>query len=140
MAEGFLNTLLEEMDFPGRVYSAGLCTVDGLPASSLAIKAMREKGIDLSGHRSRQVNQSLIESSEHVVGVTASHGQALLAQFPAQSSRIRLFPILPDIPDPYGSDLETYRIVRDLLHGWSCSLLDCILERPHAGGWTGQPC
>jgi len=125
MAEAFLNILMEERGLPGRAASAGLCAVNGLPASSLAILAMKEQGIDLSQHRSRQVDLSLIESSEHVVGITMRHVEALLEQFPQQSSRIRRFS-LPDIADPYGSSLDSYRVIRDLLHSWCCRLLDCI--------------
>lgn len=122
-----MKVFLGERSLIGRVSSAGLCTAEGLPASFLAILAMKEQGIDISNHRSRQVNQSLVESSDHVVGITARHTEALLAQFPELSSRIRTFPF-PDIPDPFGSDLESYRAVRDLLQTWSCRLLEWIEE------------
>lgn len=68
---------------------------------------------------------SLIESSDHVVGITTRHVEALLEQYPEQSSRIRRFS-LPDIADPYGSSLDSYRVIRDLLHNWSSTLLDFI--------------
>lgn len=68
---------------------------------------------------------SLIESSDHIVGITTRHVEALLEQFPEQSSRIHQFS-LPDIADPYGSSLDSYRLIRDLLHSWSCTLLDYI--------------
>jgi|GEM_PF-478570 len=125
MAEAFLKILMEGRGLSGRVSSAGLCAVNGLPASSLAIIAMEEQGIDLSQHRSRQVDLPLIESSDHVVGITTRHVEALLEQFPEQSSRIRRFS-LPDIADPYGSSLDSYRVIRDLLHSWSSTLLDFI--------------
>lgn len=68
---------------------------------------------------------SLIESSDHVVGITMRHIEGLLEQFPEQSSRIRRFS-LPDIADPYGCSLDSYRVIRDLLHVWSRTLLDSI--------------
>ena len=68
---------------------------------------------------------SLIEGSDHVVGITMRHIEALLEQFPEQSSRIRRFS-LPDIADPYGCSLDTYRVIRDLLNSWSRTLLDRI--------------
>lgn len=76
---------------------------------------------------------SLIESSDHVVGITMRHVEALLGQFPEQSSRIRRFP-LPDIADPYGSSLDSYRAIRDLIHSWSRTLLDCIEGEPRVTG------
>jgi len=133
MAAAFLKILMDGRGFSGRVFSAGLCTVNGLPASPLAILAMKEQGIDLSQHRSRQVDLSLVEGSNHVVGITMRHVDELLEQFPEQSSRIRRFP-LPDIADPYGSNLDSYRIIRDLLHAWSYTLLDYIGGDPWVTG------
>jgi protein-tyrosine-phosphatase len=127
MAEGLLRKLMRERGVPGEVSSAGLFTVDGLPASFYSIEVMKEWGVDLSGHRSRQVTLSLIEQADHVVGITSRHVESLLLQFPEQQPRICTFP-LPDIPDPYGSSLESYRAIRDLLHEWSRSLVDHLLE------------
>ncbi len=127
MAEGFLRHMLKERGLRLEVSSAGLCTVDGLSASLLAIEAMRERGIDISLHRSRQVDERIIQGASHVVGVTARHREALLAQFPEMSTRITTFP-LPDIPDPYGRDIDTYRGIRNLLAGWSLSLLSLLLK------------
>lgn len=76
---------------------------------------------------------SLVESSDHVVGITMQHVDELLEQFPEQSSRIRRF-CLPDIADPYGSSLDSYRLIRDLLHTWSCTLLDYIGGDPRVTG------
>lgn len=128
-----MKILMDGRGFSGRVSSAGLCTVNGLPASPFAILAMKELGIDLSQHRSRQVDLSLVESSDHVVGITMRHADELLQQFPEQSSRIRRFS-LPDIADPFGSSLDSYRLIRDLLHAWSCTLLDVIGGEPWVTG------
>ncbi len=126
MAEGLLKAMMEEKGIPGLVSSAGLCALEGLPASLFAVEVMKEWGIDLSGHRSRQVTLSLVEQADHVIGITSRHVESLLATFPEYQSRIFTFP-LPDIPDPYGSPLETYRAVRDLLREWSRSLIEHLL-------------
>ncbi|NLI95820.1 MAG: low molecular weight protein arginine phosphatase [Synergistaceae bacterium] len=129
MAEALLRKMMKERGLPGDVSSAGLFTVDGLPATPFAIEAMKEWGIDLSGHRSRQLTRPLVEVADHVVGMTAEHVEALLAQFPEEHSRIRALG-LPDIPDPYGKSLEIYRGVRDLLKEWSHGLLDILFDCP----------
>lgn len=128
MAEGLLRKLMRERGVPGEVSSAGLFTVDGLPASFYAIEVMKEWGIDLSGHRSRQLTHTLVKRSDHVVGMTAEHVASLLAQYPEDHSRIRTLE-LPDIPDPYGKPLETYREVRHLLREWGHCLLDSLFDR-----------
>jgi len=119
--------MMKEKGLAGEVSSAGLFTVDGLPASAYAIEAMKEWGIDLSGHRSRQLNRSLVERADHIVGMTAEHVESLLVQYPEEHSRIRTLELL-DIPDPYGKSLETYRVVRGLLKEWSHNLLNYLFD------------
>mgnify|MGYP003589277239 FL=1 len=127
MGEGILKVILEERGIPWQVSSAGLFAADGSPASPFAVEAMAERGIDLSRHRARRVSVQILEDATHVVGVNGNHVERLLLQYPEQSSRIRAFP-LPEIPDPYGFGLDTYRIVRDLLFDWCYTLLDCISD------------
>jgi len=127
MGAGILKVLLEERGIPAQVSSAGLYAVEGSPASPMAIEAMAERGIDLSSHRARRVSVQVLMEATHVVGVNGNHVEILLSQYPEQSSRIREFP-LPDIPDPFGFGLDTYRIVRDLLFDWCYRLLDYISD------------
>jgi len=127
MGAGILKILLQERGIPAQVSSAGLCAVDGSPASPMAVEAMAERGIDLSSHRARRVNIQILMEATHVLGINGNHVETLLSQYPEQSSRIRAFP-LPDIPDPYGFGLDTYRIVRDLLFEWCYRLLDYISD------------
>ena len=127
MAEGLIKRLLEEGEIAGKVSSAGLFTLEDLPATSFAVEAMKEVGIDISMHRTRQVNEQLIKASDHVVGISRRHVEILLDRYPEHAPRICSFP-LPDIPDPFGNGLETYRAVRVLLLDWSRTLLDCLSE------------
>lgn len=127
MGAGILKILLDARGIPAQVSSAGLFAVDGSPASPMAIEAMAERGIDLSSHRARRVNVQILMEATHVLGINANHVETLLSQYPEQTCRIRAFP-LPDIPDPYGFGLDTYRIVRDLLFDWCYRLLDYISD------------
>ena len=61
MAAAILKEILTKKgDTASEVVSAGLQTLDGLPANPNAVAAMKEWGVDLSGHRSRQVTPQML--------------------------------------------------------------------------------
>ncbi len=95
------------------VSSAGTGTVDGEPASTHAITAMQEIGIDIADHRSRQVTADLVEAADGIVALTVQHGVQLAFLHGADPKKI----LVPGngIPDPYGCDLATYRRCREEL-------------------------
>jgi protein-tyrosine phosphatase len=72
MAEGLLRRLIAERDLPARVISAGLYP-SGNPATADAVRAMEERGIDISAHRSRQLDLALVEQADLVVAMTREH-------------------------------------------------------------------
>ncbi|MCC8022209.1 MAG: low molecular weight protein arginine phosphatase [Clostridiales bacterium] len=94
------------------VLSAGLAACDGDAAAQNAVKALEERGIDLTDHRSRKMTRELLEEAEWVVCLSESHRQALL---PHTDQPDKLMTLGADIPDPFGGDLETYRVCRDVL-------------------------
>jgi protein-tyrosine phosphatase len=70
MAEVLLQRLLADEDV--RVSSAGLHP-GGRPATDHGIATMAARGLDLSGHRSRQLDQRLLEQADLVVGMAREH-------------------------------------------------------------------
>ncbi|MDQ2754348.1 MAG: hypothetical protein M3R71_02230 [Actinomycetota bacterium] len=46
---------------------------EGQPAPPLAVEVMAERGIDISGHRSRQVTAELVADAELVLTMTRQH-------------------------------------------------------------------
>jgi protein-tyrosine-phosphatase len=54
---------------PPEVSSAGVAALDGNPAATEAVAAMRALGIDISGHRARSVTRGLIEASDLVLAM-----------------------------------------------------------------------
>ncbi len=116
MAQGLAASWLKNKGVAGVLAeSAGLATMDGLPASEHAVLALREYGIDISAHRSRQLLPSHLEEAELVAVMTASMGDVLRRRFPAHSDKI--ITLLPDrdVSDPYGGSPDDYRETRDLL-------------------------
>lgn len=117
MAAALFNKIATEKALDVRIESAGLFANDGEAASANSIDAMKDYGIDLSGHRAKNVNAELLEQVDLALTMTASHKMALkqylgdkvytLCEFAGENG---------DIPDPYGGDLEEYKICADKIY------------------------
>lgn len=110
MAAALFNKIAVERDLPVRIESAGIYANEGDMASGGAIGAMKEYGIDLSGHSAKNINTELLEKSDLVLTMTNAHKMVLeqylgdkvytLMEFAGESG---------DIPDPYGKDVDEYK-------------------------------
>ena len=68
MAEGMMKVLLPPAsDCRITVCSAGTHAADGLPAEPGAVRAAREYGADIGGHRSRVIDGSLIARADLIL-------------------------------------------------------------------------
>ncbi len=97
-----------------QVWSAGLFTRDGLPASPEAIEAISEEGIDIRHHRSLQIKNSIIEDANLILTMTVSQRDYLLERFPHKSVNIYTLSEFTgdetgEVIDPYGHGPEAYR-------------------------------
>ena len=103
--------LHEDQEYTGR--SAGTWALENQPASSHAITAMAERGIDLTAHRGQTITQESLDQAAVVIVMTSSHRDALASEFPAARSKIHLMSELIDrsfdIADPYGNTLAEYQ-------------------------------
>lgn len=75
MAEGLLRHRLESLDVTVR--SAGMLE-DGRPASDHGVAILRERGIDLSSHRSTLVTAELVRSSDLILGMAREHARVVV--------------------------------------------------------------
>lgn len=104
MAEAiFKNGLDETQTGKLLIESRGLSTLGDDAATENAVKAMDELGIDISNHRSKPLTSLDLDASLFVP-MTDTHA-LLLKRVGIDSSKI----ITLNIPDPYGSNLETYK-------------------------------
>ncbi len=78
--------------------------------SSNAVTVCREIGIDISGHRPRIMRERDIDITDIFVVMTRSHAETLIGMLGIPQSKIYI--LGGGIPDPYGSDVETYRQCR----------------------------
>jgi len=129
MAEGLLKQLLGP-DCGWDIASAGVCAGNGFPASPNAVAAMREKGINISSHRSSHLSPELIDAADLLVTMTRGHRDAILAVAPQSAGKVFLLKSFgiaqcaADIYDPVGEALDVYRRVRDEI---DAALPDLIL-------------
>jgi protein-tyrosine-phosphatase len=118
MAQALARRALEEL-FPDRedieFISAGLAALPGGGASPQAVSVLKERGIDLSSHRSRQITPGDIEEASLVLTMTVFHRDSLRRAVPEAAEKIYTLAEYAgsggDIPDPFGLSEETYRIV-----------------------------
>jgi protein-tyrosine-phosphatase len=131
MAEGLCRSLLGHFRLQREVEvaSAGLSALDGGPASREAAIAMRERGVDLSGHQTAGLTAEKVRWADLILTMEEHHRQRLLERFPdaadkafvlkeyvaapaggtpaAQTGRKRAGSY--DILDPFGQSAEVYR-------------------------------
>jgi protein-tyrosine-phosphatase len=109
MAEAILKDLLRQ-DGKEQLYevrSAGTWTRNGLSASLPALQAMKELGLDISGHRSHHLTSQDIEDANLILVMTQDHKEALDVEFPQARAKTYLLSEMTDnrydIDDPAGS-------------------------------------
>jgi len=130
MAEGlFRQAVARRGDF--RVLSAGLGAADGQPPTPHAVSAMRELGIDITGHRSRMLTAELARQADYIFGMTHGHVDTIALMYPPAAEKTFLLrefdetlePFEKDISDPIGSSYEVYVGCRNQIRAAIASLL-----------------
>lgn len=92
------------------IESAGLADKSGAPASSHAIECMKEKGLDITAHRSRRASDLELSSYDHIYCVEEVLAQKLVA-LGAPIERVEVV----EVSNPYGQNLEIYRACAEVL-------------------------
>ena len=83
MAETLFKALIYEEGFKDiKVFSACLSAFTGDKSSPNAILVMNEMGLDLSNHRARSLEPSLINEADIIANMTQRHGRRLLPYIP----------------------------------------------------------
>ena len=72
MAEAFLRRRLAERGVDAHIHSAGL-RIEGEPASAHGVSVLADRGLDISTHRSRVVERTLIERADLVIAMAREH-------------------------------------------------------------------
>ena len=78
VAEALLQTRARELGLPISVRSAGSWAQRGNPATSNAILAAREMGLEIEGHQARPLADHLIREADLVLGLAREHRDEIL--------------------------------------------------------------
>ena len=109
MAEALLrDALREQQDII--VESAGLGALVDHPASEHAVTLMRERGLDISEHRARQITPDMVHAADLVLVMEAGHKRAIDANEPEARAKIYRLGEWQDrdIRDPYRQPREAF--------------------------------
>lgn len=126
MAAGMAKHLIEARGESAAIISCGTLNINGRPAASNAIAAMKEIEMDISSHYSQGAVVGLLKMADHIVIMAPQHERALLDADATLKPKIRRMweyssDDLSQIDDPVGKDLDAFRACRDLL-------LDCVQD------------
>lgn len=96
-----------------RVCSAGTLGYAGAPASSGAMEAMADRGIDVSPHQSQPVTVELVHGAERIYCMSPEHRRTVVDLVPGAASRVELLDADGPVSDPMGGSMEQYRACAD---------------------------
>ncbi|GAB6097591.1 arsenate reductase ArsC [Desulfatiferula olefinivorans] len=126
MAEGFARHLKGDVI---EVYSAGIET-HGL--NPHAVKVMAEAGVDISGHRSKHIDELAGTALDYVVTV-CDHAHETCPFFPGSHTIIHKGfddpPKMAAAFDDEDAKLDCYRTVRDQIKAFVITLPDALTQK-----------
>jgi protein-tyrosine-phosphatase len=119
------------------VSSAGSSAMDGSPASQYSLDVAGAHGLDLSGHRSRLLNATMVRDADLIVTMGARHRETVGAIDPVALEYTFLLTNFSDqhhgdIPDPIGGSLETYQTTYAVIRECVASM---AAHLPRFDGW-----
>lgn len=118
VVEALLRRRLQEQGASEwHVESAGTWAMQGQAPSRYSALLMAERGLDISGHRSRVVDEDMLAQADLVLCMEIGHAEALRAEFRKHAPRIHLLSEMTgemySINDPYGGPRSGYEAMVD---------------------------
>ena len=95
------------------------CGIETGELDDLMVAVMREKGIDMSGHKGRSLHDVSEQNFEHIIAFTEAAGEAAVAVFGSSNTTVETWVL----PEPTQGSLDVraimnnYRAIRDNLEG-----------------------
>jgi protein-tyrosine-phosphatase len=125
LAEAIARSVLPgRVGFDIEIASAGTSAVEGSPASGFSTEVAKEHGLDLSGHRARMLDRSMVRNADLIVTMGVRHRDSVGALDPEAMEYAYLLTNFSDqwhgeIPDPIGSGRDmyerTYLMIRECI-------------------------
>jgi protein-tyrosine-phosphatase len=148
IAVGIFNALVEDRGLTFQAESAGTAALVGDPVASHTYQVARELGLDIDGHRARQVDETMLREAHFVLTMTPQHRDTLHRNFKDFKEKIYTLPEYSDgdtaggIADPYGRSIGIYRTsAQKILHHVELVVERLERERTKPGSLIeiGQP-
>lgn len=110
MAAAVLGDRLARRGIRAVVESAGIAALVGRPAEPIAQALMSERGLDLSGHRARQLTPELVRAFELVLVMEEAQRVDVEAILPGARGRVHRLGRFGgfDVPDPFRLDRPAF--------------------------------
>ena len=120
------------------VESAGVSAFDGTPASDGAILVAMERGLDVTGHRSRTLTRDLVAESDLILVMGPHHKDRVTAL--GGGEKVHLLTSYAThgascgpVADPFGGDLAEYRQTCDELEEQIRGIFDRLVTERGTG-------
>lgn len=123
-AEGMLKAHVVKHNLNVTVASAGISAMVDYPAAENSQLVMKERGIDISAHRARQITQELILEHDLILVMEEEHKEYLERNYPFAKGKIQTLGRWQnqDIADPYKQPLDSFEhmatLINTLLNDW----------------------
>ncbi len=102
------------------VESAGLGALVGHPASDFAVELMRERGVDITSHRARQLHPDMVSAADLILVMELGHKKVIDEVEPAARGKVHRLGEWQDreISDPYRQPKEVFaEVLKDIEDG-----------------------
>jgi protein-tyrosine phosphatase len=135
MAAGILQKHIADRGLSDQVQviSAGVYAEPGFAASKEAIATLRQRGMDIAGHRSQQITPDLLNRADLVLVMQEAHRRSIFYFGAQYLSKVYLLSEMSgghdDVGDPFGGPMEGYAITANRLEQLIDAGMPQILKR-----------
>lgn len=99
-----------------KIESAGIAAMIGWPADLDAQEVASERGLDISGHRARQLDRSMLASADLVLILDNDHQRWITQRYPefrGKTHKLGRWQSNRDIVDPYRKPRSAFELAYD---------------------------
>jgi protein arginine phosphatase len=123
MAMGLFSAQVLPAAGDWQVASAGIYAPPGYPAAQNTLVVLKQRGIDLSQHRSSQITKAMVQSYNLILTMERGQKEALQTAFPEHANKVYLLTEMIgeywEIVDPVGGSIidfeDTAREIEQIL-------------------------
>ena len=127
MAEGMARHYALLRGWPVEVKSGGVLGIIDRPADPLAIRVMKEVGVDISAHRSGGIDSELVAWADHILVMELGHTMKLRERHPETADKTLMlgnFGGIMEVQDPIGGWRWKFRRCREDLQRCVTGFMD----------------